>query len=384
MAEISRSVSIKLTPEGFMMEHSFTEESKPPLPDLLVYLGQLNIPNLQLSGVRSAYQAPAGQPTCIAPLPGAPSPFQGSSMERVQPSKRPPIVRWLRPLFNQLPALTEARAVLIIDTSQAMVKVFNMAFAGAKMETLYAGQPQVFNELISKQRPDMIMMASHLGKIDGGLLAIKIRTDSRTAKVPVIMYSSPRPRHEIVRAFDCGITDYLVMPVDAVTYRSRVLKVLSQVRKTISLGQNGEGQVPAAPGGATTAKEKVIDLSQLVAKIETMLAVPHILARVLKISEDQASGAKELAQAVQSDSATAAVVLKRVNTAFYGKGEPIDDVLEAIVRIGFSETRSLVLAMSVVKQFSKEQKSNGFDRQDFWRHSLATAVLARIFARQIK
>lgn len=383
---LSQLVRISLEPAGYLLELA-EERANLTLKALCDYIGNLRIPQVDLQAVTRAFNEKGGASVLIAPLPTSQAPAPARSQPRssqvlhgdsLQRQQR--VVRWNKPSLRGR-TKREVDSILIVDTSTMMVKMFQEAFEGAKVETRYASQPRVFFEAISEKVPDLIMVPSHLGKIDACLLSAKIRLDPRTVGTPVIMYSRPRPRYEIVQAFDSGITDYLVLPVDSPAFRKKVVRVLAQVNKMISSEASKQG------GGAkkTPADRPTIPtLEALVRKVKDILAVPHILDRILKISEDSSAGAKELAQAIRSDAATTATTLKKANTVFYGAGAQVREVQQAIVRIGFGEIRCLVLGMSVIKQFSKEQQSNGFDRHDFWRHSLATAILAKCFAQKLR
>ncbi|MFC1524381.1 HDOD domain-containing protein [Thermodesulfobacteriota bacterium] len=374
---LANIINVRLTPKGFFLEIA-DKETKLQLPQLLQYLNGLNIPNIQTPAVMHAYKQPRGKSIQIAPLPAA----HPGMKQQARPGRK--VVRWLRPLIKANTPVGEANSVLIVDTTQAMLKVIKTVYADVGLEISVASQPQAFFSAIAQKKPDLILLASQLGKVDGGLLSVKIRTDPRTKELPVVMYSSQRSRQEIIRQFDAGITDYLVMPVNAATLKAKIGAVLSQVGKNIKTANGAVDHDGAENNHAAPFDPSSITILNLTKKVKEVLAIPHVIERVLKISDDATSGARDLVLAIQTDAATVATVLKKANTVFYGKKEPISDIREAIVRIGQNEIKSLVLGMSVIKQFDKEQKTNGFNRQDFWKHSLATGVLARIFARQLK
>ncbi|MCK5405299.1 MAG: response regulator, partial [Desulfobulbaceae bacterium] len=391
--DLEKLITITLKIEGFSL--AFSEDSGEIDPkELLTYIKKLHIPNIKIEAVKKAYGESKGKPYLFAP-------GLIESQAAAAPAAHFRPTRWLRPPLSPNTPLSMAKTVLIVDSSDNMIKVFKSAFSKAKVKVLFANQPDVFIKMMSSERPDLILLAAKMGKKDSGQLSARIRTSPKHVHVPVIMYSGSRPRQEIIRLFDTGITDYLVMPVNMNSYQSKIQNVLAQVRKTISSGSQvmlkPMAKAPAAATAKPTAKkgeaieieavapeEQTIQIRDLLKKVTSILAMPHILERVMKISGDSTSGAKELAQAVESDTATVSVVLKKANSAYFGKGEPIKSVQEAIVRIGLNEIKTLVLGLSVVKNFSKEQKSNGFDRMDFWKHSLATAILSKIFAEQVK
>jgi len=84
---------------------------------------------------------------------------------------------------------------------------------------------------------------------------------------------------------------------------------------------------------------------------------------------------------VASDQSLAATLLKLVNSAYYGHYRQIDSIPAAIVLLGFHEVRNLTLATTVFRSFPRGHAD--FDRDQLWRHSLATAMAADRLARRI-
>jgi HD-like signal output (HDOD) protein len=115
-------------------------------------------------------------------------------------------------------------------------------------------------------------------------------------------------------------------------------------------------------------------------RIETLKAVPHVVERVLAITNDESSGAGEMEQVVRGDPNIAAVVLKRANSTYYSAIQKITRVRDAVTRIGFNDVRNIVLALSVMNLHGRESNQVSFDREEFWKASLGTAILAREFA----
>lgn len=108
--------------------------------------------------------------------------------------------------------------------------------------------------------------------------------------------------------------------------------------------------------------------------------LPQILLRIEAALENPEIGGEELGRAILDDPALTAQVLKVANSTFYNpRGTKIDTVSRAIVILGFDNIRRLVLGLSVSKMFTLLPRWSVYRR--LWRHSLATAVLARELAR---
>jgi len=118
-------------------------------------------------------------------------------------------------------------------------------------------------------------------------------------------------------------------------------------------------------------------------QVEEVKSLPHIIERVLFISNDKSAGATELEDVILSDANAASVLLKRVNSPYYAGEHQITRVRDAITRIGFEDVRALVMTLSVIDNFGIGQEQLGFDRLGFWKASLATAILSREMAQNI-
>jgi HD-like signal output (HDOD) protein len=89
-------------------------------------------------------------------------------------------------------------------------------------------------------------------------------------------------------------------------------------------------------------------------------------------------------EAISVDPVLTAKVLKLANSAFYSRSGEIATLKQAIVVIGFSEVRNLLLTSAVFNNFGKISRAPGFDAQLFWRHSFVTGLACRMLARSMK
>ncbi len=122
------------------------------------------------------------------------------------------------------------------------------------------------------------------------------------------------------------------------------------------------------------------ELKALVQKITDLPTLPVMMATITRLMQDPRTSAEEVGRAIGSDPALVSKVLKLVNSAFYGFPGRISTITQAIVILGFSTIRNVVLTTSVFKAFSKKPEQKGFDVEAFWEHSLLTGALARAMA----
>ncbi len=126
--------------------------------------------------------------------------------------------------------------------------------------------------------------------------------------------------------------------------------------------------------------EDVISLFQGVQKLPTL---PALAVRAMRVIEDSDSSARDLSLVLSQDQAASARILRVANSAFYASQRKTTTVREAIVMLGFSSVRSLVLTSQVISLFGGGSGSN-FDRDLFWEHSVACGVAAETLAVRLR
>ncbi|HOJ32310.1 MAG TPA: HDOD domain-containing protein [Candidatus Hydrogenedentes bacterium] len=110
--------------------------------------------------------------------------------------------------------------------------------------------------------------------------------------------------------------------------------------------------------------------------------LPTLPALVIKIMEDAANpdvSALDLAKHIAVDQSLSASLLRLVNSAYYGFNRNISSILDAVVLLGFTKVRDLVLTATAFKILPTSRSC--FDRVQLWRHSIATAILAERISR---
>ena len=107
--------------------------------------------------------------------------------------------------------------------------------------------------------------------------------------------------------------------------------------------------------------------------------LPSVAFELKKVVENPMSSAEHIAQVVSRSPSLTAVVLKIVNSSFYGFPSKISTVSHAVSLIGTQEISVLALGISVLSIF-KNLPSKTIDMHSFLRHSLVCGLLSRVFA----
>ncbi len=121
-------------------------------------------------------------------------------------------------------------------------------------------------------------------------------------------------------------------------------------------------------------------LKAVVQKITDLPTLPALFVTLTRLIQDPHTSAEQLGRALSTDMTLVSKVLKLVNSAFYGFPGRIGTVSQAIVILGFSSIRNIVLTTSVMKMWEHPKLQKQFDLDGFWRHSLQTAALSKALA----
>jgi HD-like signal output (HDOD) protein len=122
-------------------------------------------------------------------------------------------------------------------------------------------------------------------------------------------------------------------------------------------------------------------LDLLVEEIADLRPLPPVAAQVLQIAEGEHFSAHELAQAISSDPALTARVLRAANSGYYGFPRHITTVRDAVVLLGFRQVRSVALAACAVGAMPLRES---IDTRLFWRHAVTVGLVAQSLARSTR
>ena len=117
----------------------------------------------------------------------------------------------------------------------------------------------------------------------------------------------------------------------------------------------------------------------LVAQAPEIPSLPDIYLRLDQAINDPRYSLNDIGQIIGSDTGLSGRLLRLANSAFYSFPAKIDTITRALTLVGTRQLRDLVLATVVIRAFRKVP-TRLVNMQDFWRHSVAVGVAARIIA----
>lgn len=156
------------------------------------------------------------------------------------------------------------------------------------------------------------------------------------------------------------------------------------------------------------SKPRRIEL--ILRQIDTLPTLPAVATKLLSLTADDDSNAKEVTQLIQSDPSLTAKVLSLCKTADKGVRQDILTIDRAVVLLGFNAIRNAVLSVKVLEVFESsvgdldleagrrglrpedrdasrsdpQAPTTKLDRKGLWLHSLAVAIAAEQIAKAHK
>ena len=110
--------------------------------------------------------------------------------------------------------------------------------------------------------------------------------------------------------------------------------------------------------------------------------LPQVATRVIRITADSDTSTEQLQNLIRTDQALTSQILKVANSAMFGRMREVSTLTQAILTLGFSTTRSVVLASSVKNLFTRGPA--GLQERILWEHALVTALTGSAFSKAMR
>ena len=122
-------------------------------------------------------------------------------------------------------------------------------------------------------------------------------------------------------------------------------------------------------------------LNALLNQAGELPSLPEAYIRVTELLDAECSTAYQIGDALQTDPALNARILKLINSAYFGLRNPVTSISQAVTLLGREQLQQVLLG-SVLSDVFKDFDITDFPLRDFWQHSIKTAIIARQLAMQ--
>lgn len=127
----------------------------------------------------------------------------------------------------------------------------------------------------------------------------------------------------------------------------------------------------------------IVSINDIVKNVRDLPSLPAVVMQLLTCIDQEDAGSRLLGEKISHDQALAAKTLRLANSSFYGMQRKVSSIQQAIAILGFDSVRMLVAAVAVTGAFTGGS-SGRFSFDTFWRHSVATAICAKLLSRHMR
>jgi type II secretory ATPase GspE/PulE/Tfp pilus assembly ATPase PilB-like protein/CheY-like chemotaxis protein len=120
--------------------------------------------------------------------------------------------------------------VLIVDDEEDVTRALAVHLLRNKFSVTVAANGREALEAVSKDRPDILLADVVMPEMDGLELVRRLRSDTGTSFMPVILFSQKAAVEDRLRGFEAGSDDYLPKPFEPEEMIQRVKAVLRRSR----------------------------------------------------------------------------------------------------------------------------------------------------------
>src|SRR5215831_1905531 len=99
--------------------------------------------------------------------------------------------------------------ILVVEDSPTQAKQFASILSPYKVRVVIANDGLQGLRLIHSQLPDMIILDVNMPKMDGYQMCLRLKRDSTTAHIPVVMLTAMVTAEATLRGLEVGANDFI-------------------------------------------------------------------------------------------------------------------------------------------------------------------------------
>ena len=154
---------------------------------------------------------------------------------------------------------SKKKKVLVVDDEKDIVDliVYNLQRNGFEVVCAFNGNEAV--DVARKEKPDLIVLDLMLPGIDGTEVARRLKADSLTNSIPIIMLTAKGEETDVVVGLTLGADDYVTKPFSMKILLARLNSVLRRTDPATGPGTSLDGgMIKTGPLTIDTLKHEVV------------------------------------------------------------------------------------------------------------------------------
>lgn len=125
-----------------------------------------------------------------------------------------------------IPQTNEKPSILIVDDNQTNVELISMHLKPFDYTIRKAFDGVQALEMVEDEKPDLILLDLMMPRMSGYEVCQKLKSDPRTAFIPIVIVSALRELDDKLKAVELGADDYLIKPFNKIELTTRIQSLL--------------------------------------------------------------------------------------------------------------------------------------------------------------
>lgn len=281
--------------------------------------------------------------------------------------------------------------VLLVDDEDSVRNLIGRILESAGYAVSKAVNGQDALDQLQRRRFDLIITDIRMPQMDG----IELMKVIQNGNIPTMVLSAMTTTENVVLARKLGAVDFLVKSsFEKNSFLKRVEKATGKKAAPekpavtgVAAAAAAIAAAAAAPRPAPTAPPPVpgpslTDIEKRLKRVDEIKALSFVATEIVQLASESESSVQELVALITRDHSITSKVLQLSNSAFFRVQRRVRTLDQAVKNIGFTQIRDLAIGVSVIEGFTKG--SGHLNRIEFWKHSIATAVICRRLADMTK
>lgn len=127
--------------------------------------------------------------------------------------------------------------ILLVEDSKAIQQMYRNKLTFEQYQVLTADNGMEAIKLLSQEKPDIILLDLMMPIMDGYKVLQVIKTDSRLARIPVLVFSAKGQPEEVEKALNLGALGYIVKAT------TKPNEVIDKIKSVLNQQQPAEQEV---------------------------------------------------------------------------------------------------------------------------------------------
>ena len=116
--------------------------------------------------------------------------------------------------------------------------------------------------------------------------------------------------------------------------------------------------------------------------INKMPPLSPTVTKALTLCNSMDSSPADINKVISLDPVLMGKLLKLINSAYYGLPNKVTSLVRAIILLGINTVKNMLMTASVLSTLDNRNDLNALKMMDFWKHSLAVGVTAKLIAKK--